>query len=199
MEDLIGKIVMKDATTPAQTNAAMKGKSLVLLYFSASWCPPCRAFTPILKEFYEKCCKPNEVEIVFISSDRTITSFNKYFGEMPWISLPGDDKVTKAKLSKTFEVNGIPHLLVLDAKTGRFVTNNAKGEVEDVASDVEKGIALVASWKAKESVPLKDAAFSGKKTGIGTVLAFFLKQPFFLVALVYLLQNFGKLKCKLGL
>jgi len=171
MENLIGKIVMEDAITPAQTNAAMKGKSLVLLYFSASWCPPCRAFTPILKEFYEKCCKPNEVEIIFISLDRDVKSFNEYFGKMPWISLPGNDKDTQAKLSKTFEVNGIPHLLVLDAKTGHFVTNNAKGEVGNVANDVEKGNALIASWKAKESVPLIDAVFSEKKTAIGCVLS----------------------------
>ncbi len=29
------------------------GKDIIAFYFSAHWCPPCRAFTPILKDFYE--------------------------------------------------------------------------------------------------------------------------------------------------
>lgn len=193
------------------------------------------------------------MEIVFISSDRDIQSFNEYFGKMPWISLPEDDKQTQAKLSKTFEVNGIPHLLVLDARTGHFVTHNAKGEVANVAGDAEKGNALIRSWKAMESVPVNDAVFAEKKFSIRydpilppfmyvhvcvynrdiarlcthhsqshhhhlasssqiffnvhvfnkyylsrTVVAFVLKHPMFIVALIYF-RPFEKLKNKLGL
>jgi thiol-disulfide isomerase/thioredoxin len=29
-------------------------QELVLYYFSAHWCPPCRQFTPLLKDFYEE-------------------------------------------------------------------------------------------------------------------------------------------------
>jgi thiol-disulfide isomerase/thioredoxin len=38
------------------------------LYFSAKWCPPCRAFTPQLAEFYNsKRGTTDEFEIVFVS------------------------------------------------------------------------------------------------------------------------------------
>lgn len=43
----------------------------VLLYFSAHWCPPCRAFLPKLIEAYDKIKADDDaLEVVFISSDR---------------------------------------------------------------------------------------------------------------------------------
>jgi nucleoredoxin len=40
-------------------------------YFSANWCPPCRAFTPQLAEVYRVIRKREPgFEIVFVSSDR---------------------------------------------------------------------------------------------------------------------------------
>ncbi len=39
-------------------------------YFSAHWCPPCRAFTPKLVEFYNaNAGKKTKFEIIFVSSD----------------------------------------------------------------------------------------------------------------------------------
>lgn len=33
--------------------ALVDGAKVVLVYFSAEWCPPCKSFTPKLKDFYE--------------------------------------------------------------------------------------------------------------------------------------------------
>ena len=60
------------------------------IYFSAHWCPPCRAFTPQLAEWYKKFKKGangDNLEIVFVSSDRDETAFKEYFAEMPWHAL----------------------------------------------------------------------------------------------------------------
>lgn len=57
-----------------------KNPNLIGLYFSASWCPPCKTFTPLLTEFYntaKKTC-PDEFEIIFVSSDRTQEEFDGY-------------------------------------------------------------------------------------------------------------------------
>ena len=52
--DLIKGATLKKADGSShQAEAALQGKSVVLIYFSAHWCPPCRAFTPVLKDFYE--------------------------------------------------------------------------------------------------------------------------------------------------
>lgn len=70
------------------------------LYFSAHWCPPCRGFTPKLAEWYNNFKKgPNgsKLEIVFVSSDRDESSFDEYYGEMPWLALPFPQRDVKVR------------------------------------------------------------------------------------------------------
>ena len=47
-------------------------KKYVAFYYSAHWCPPCRAFTPELSKFYDKVKKKHgdDFELVFVSSDK---------------------------------------------------------------------------------------------------------------------------------
>ncbi|KAK4357535.1 hypothetical protein RND71_023145 [Anisodus tanguticus] len=97
----------------------------ILLYFSAHWCPPCRAFTPKLKEAYETIKSKNgPLEVIFLSSDQDQTSFDSYFATMPWLALPfGDGR--KASLSHLFKVQGIPTLVAI-GPSGKTVTTEAR-------------------------------------------------------------------------
>ncbi|CAM9699306.1 unnamed protein product [Discosporangium mesarthrocarpum] len=59
----------------------IEGKTLAL-YFSAHWCPPCRAFTPKLISLYkammaraESNGSPAAVEFVYVSSDKSEQQF----------------------------------------------------------------------------------------------------------------------------
>ena len=59
----------------------------VLLYFSASWCPPCHLFTPELRSWYFTAhSKYPELEVVLASIDRDWTSMEEYVRQtkMPW-------------------------------------------------------------------------------------------------------------------
>lgn len=154
---------MTDVKTSSPTKTVMKEKDLVLFYFSASWCPPCQTFTPVLSEFYTKCCVRNATEIIFISSDQTIEAHNEYFAKMPFASLPVEDTAhIKQKLADMFKISGIPSLIVLDAKTGKFVTDLARNEVSSISgADLEKGKELIGKWKEVEAVPIEEAQLSG--------------------------------------
>ncbi|XP_034688877.1 probable nucleoredoxin 1 [Vitis riparia] len=100
----------------------------ILLYFSAHWCPPCRAFLPKLIEAYQKIKTKDEAfEVIFISSDKDQTSFDEFFSGMPWLALPFGDK-RKASLSRTFKVHGIPSLIAI-GPTGRTVTTEVRNLV----------------------------------------------------------------------
>lgn len=54
----------------------LSGKSHLLLYFSAHWCPPCRGFTPALAQAYNETTNKN-VEVLFLSSDSDDSSFKE--------------------------------------------------------------------------------------------------------------------------
>merc|ERR1712062_478315 len=75
MDSLTGQQLIKADGSSHAAEAALDGKDLVLYYFSAHWCPPCRQFTPMLKDFYEEA---EGIEIVFVSSDRSAEDMTSY-------------------------------------------------------------------------------------------------------------------------
>lgn len=98
--------------------------STVALYFSASWCPPCRKFTPTLVEVYRELTShdSNSLEVVLVSRDRDEESFNAYFAKMPWLAVPFADSECLERLVKRYKVNGIPNLVILGGETGEIYT-----------------------------------------------------------------------------
>ncbi|XP_022776105.1 probable nucleoredoxin 1 [Durio zibethinus] len=109
-------------------------RKTILLYFSAHWCPPCRAFTPKLVEVYKKIkVKDEAFEVVFISSDSDQASFEEYYSGMPWLALPFGD-ARKPLLSRKFKVQGIPMLIAI-GPTGKTVTKETRDLIMDHGAD----------------------------------------------------------------
>jgi thiol-disulfide isomerase/thioredoxin len=132
LQELIGENLV-DAEGKPVDPISLKGK-MVGIYFSAQWCPPCRLFTPKLVEFRNKIAK--DFEVVFVSSDRDEASMRAYMKEagMPWPALPfGLEK--KAALSKTFEIRGIPSLVVLN-ENGLRISGNPRNDVSSLGPEV---------------------------------------------------------------
>ncbi|KAK8529442.1 hypothetical protein V6N13_102360 [Hibiscus sabdariffa] len=100
---------------------SLKGKKLGL-YFSASWCGPCRRFTPDLIEVYSELSQKGDFEVIFVSADEDEESFNGYFSKMPWLAIPFSDSETRKRLDELFKVMGIPHLVLLD-EHGKVLTD----------------------------------------------------------------------------
>jgi len=110
--------------------ASFGGKTLGL-YFSAHWCGPCRGFTPILAEFYAG--KKDDLEIVFVSSDKSDAEFASYWGEHPWLALPYADRARRNALSTKFKVKGIPTLVLISPTGETLTTKGTKGLRENPA------------------------------------------------------------------
>ena len=108
------------------------------LYFSAHWCPPCRAFTPKLARAYAALAKlaredgaapPREV--VFVSADRTRAAFEEYAASMPFPALPYDASGARDALVDAVKLAGIPCLVIVSGD-GRILQKNGRA---CVASD----------------------------------------------------------------
>ena len=129
LEQLLGAtLTAADGSTVAVKELGERNR-VVGAYMSASWCGPCRAFTPQLAKAYKAALKDKGMEIVFVSSDRDEGSFASYRKEMPWLALPFAARDIKNNLSKKFKVQGIPTLILLDAKTGEVITKNGREAV----------------------------------------------------------------------
>ncbi|MDD8019525.1 MAG: thioredoxin-like domain-containing protein, partial [Bacteroidota bacterium] len=90
-------------------------KKYVLVYFSAHWCGPCRAFTPDLVKFYNENGGGDKFEILFVSSDYDAQSMMTYMNamSMPWIGVRWKSEGAQA-ISHKYAGSGIPCLVLLN-------------------------------------------------------------------------------------
>lgn len=110
----------EEATVPLET------ERIIGLYFSASWCPPCRNFTPQLACTYSELKKQNrDFEVVFCSWDNKPEEYLHYAQSMPWARLPFRDPRIQ-ELSKAFNVKGIPCLVMVRANDNGLITKDAR-------------------------------------------------------------------------
>jgi len=145
------KLLGKDGAE--HSSDILQGKCIAY-YFSAHWCPPCKAFTPKLADWYVKSLKDKGLEVVFVSSDRDETTFKEYFGTMPWLALDYSDRNRKEELNQLFDVSGIPSLVIVGSD-GQLIT--------------KEGRAAVSGDPEGESFPWYPKPVSNLKSGPGSL------------------------------
>ena len=118
---------------------ALGNVKVVGLYFSGHFCPPCKAFTPVLAELYNEVNASGKVlEIVFVSCDHSMGDYTTYFATMPWLAIQqGDPRVNT--IASKFSVSGIPRLVILKPD-GTVIAQDARGKVQS------EGPAAVEEW-----------------------------------------------------
>lgn len=127
----LGEKLLSDHGKTQVDTTSLDSVPVVALYFSANWCPPCKQFTPKLKQMYQTINASNKkLEIVWVSADEEEEEFDEYYETMPWLSIPFDQEDLRGECSEHFGIEGIPRLLILN-KDGTVKNGNGINEVKD--------------------------------------------------------------------
>ena len=129
------------ACTASSPPAPATADTKVLLYFSASWCPPCRQFTPNLVKYYNHVNKDSKkVEIIMLACEIDPTSAQTYATKyaMPWTMVDPSSPTHADAVKSIYGIwagprdgdvlgtsahAGIPQILEIDPSTGQPLKN----------------------------------------------------------------------------
>lgn len=136
LEELIGTELV-DAKGNKVETSSLAGK-VIGLYFSASWCGPCKMFTPELVKFRDR--NDEKFEVVFLSSDRSAEDQQEYMKDydMEWPAIPYDSPL-RQELGAKYDVRGIPSLVIVDDQ-GKLITKDGRSEISGSDSDARKAL-----------------------------------------------------------
>jgi thiol-disulfide isomerase/thioredoxin len=96
------------------TLADTKGK-IVLIDFWATWCPPCRASVPEIKELRRKY-GPDRLIILSVSADNKKEDWSEYIAKHDMTWLQSWDRSNKPSVLESFEVHSFPTYVLFDGE-----------------------------------------------------------------------------------
>ncbi len=120
--------VEKDTAGNDVSLRSLKG-SYVLIDFWASWCGPCRAENPAMKELYNELkAKKVNFEIIGVAGDFAAPRWKNAIikDKLPWINI-SDLKGFDGTALKMYGIKSIPYTVLLD-KEGRIINKGLTGE-----------------------------------------------------------------------
>lgn len=101
----------------------------VALFFSIGNAAPCKIMLRFLRNYYSDInLEQRQFEVLVVPMDKTKAEFEESYRTLCWPTIPfGDGRIKK--LSKLYQVTGVPQLVILDARTGFMVTKTGRKDL----------------------------------------------------------------------
>ena len=133
------------------TSPGIEQAKVYVLYFGASWCGPCRKFSPSLVRFVTSNLTDNpRMATVLLSNDEKDADMRAYMKDekMPWPAMPLS-ALRETPLFLTQSAGVIPHLVVLDRHGKLLASSMENGQYDGPERALKKLQDLLATGIAK--------------------------------------------------
>ena len=129
LREFFGSDLLTDKGKPADLSE-LNGK-IIAIYFSASWCPPCRAFSPLLVDLADRLqAEGKPFALVLVGRDQSKQKALDYMKshKMTGYLIPPEADANKS-LCTLYRVSGIPYLVIVDSD-GNTIDSSARATVQ---------------------------------------------------------------------
>ena len=113
--------------------------SIIGLFFTGSWCPPCEKFAQELIEVYNDAnSKEKIIEIIQVSNEKNEKEFEEGIANKPWIFVHFNDNFTDYLVNE-YKVTQLPVLIIV-RKDRNIISDTGRREV------AENGVKVHEKW-----------------------------------------------------
>ena len=149
--------------------ASGKGKTIYVVEFWATWCPPCRTSIPHLTEMQKKF-KEKGVVFIGVSSEKTevVKKFVEKMGDTMDYTVAVDGGKTSEGYMEAYGISGIPHAFIVD-KAGKIIWHgHPMDQLEETLTKVAEGRYDISTAKKQAEAATKlreyiELTLSGKE------------------------------------
>ncbi len=156
----LGEVGLVDIDGNAITAESLSGK-VVIMDFWATWCGPCMASMPHMKELYAKHHEADGVEVIGMSRDNDEATLRKTKEEvgMPWKHVYDQD----GSISRKFNVTGIPQIFIF-SRTGEMLWAGHPMSMDEPLAKILADDSITAAAFAKKDDGERKSIPAVKKT-----------------------------------